>query len=551
MSCRLKIIAVSFLLSLNAAAQLQLSEAPSSTQQPMKEPVTITISRNTPENNDTLSLTLTLQMEKNIHIYSAESLFFKISISDKAGLGEGTIELPEPKTFVNFDKSTVSVYTGGEKIIIMHPVTASDWFLVGTVHYQACDSSMCFFPQEIAFSAKSDGTLLTGQEALGAVSTVTGQHSPPVDVMQLLDDFIILGSRSGFLNVARFSEFLRDPAGRTSGTSNGFEGKGFLIIILLTLLGGIALNLTPCVLPMIPITIAVIGAGSQAKSRSRGMFVGAMYGSAMALTYGALGLFVVLTGTQFGVINASPLFNGLIALIFIIMALAMFDIIHIDFTRFRKAGDVGGDRGKLATAFVMGIVASLLAGACVAPVVISVVLYAGTLYANGNSAGLMLPFLLGMGMALPWPFAGAGLSFLPKPGKWMVWVKYVFGIFILAMATYYGYTGVTLYRSASAPAVAPEKAASSDLPWLHSLEEGLQKAHVENKPVFIDFWATWCKNCTAMDATTFRNPEVKELLTQYILVKYQAERPDEPLTKRLLDRMGVKGLPTYVVVRAK
>ena len=200
----------------------------------------------------------------------------------------------------------------------------------------------------------------------------------------------------------------------------------------------------------------------------------------------------------------------------------------------------------------MGIVASLLAGACVAPVVISVVLYAGTLFVNGNPAGLALPFLLGVGMALPWPFAGAGLSFLPKPGKWMVWVKYVFGIFILAMALYYGATGVRLYREGTTSKTAPvNETTPTALPWLTSLEEGLRKANIENKPVFIDFWATWCKNCKAMDATTFRDKKVEELFGRYILVKYQAERPDEPSTKELLDRFGVVGLPTYVVLEGK
>jgi thioredoxin:protein disulfide reductase len=268
-----------------------------------------------------------------------------------------------------------------------------------------------------------------------------------------------------------------------------------------------------------------------------------------------LGVFVVLTGTRFGVINASPVFNIVIAVIFLLMALAMFDIIHVDFTRFRKAGGLPSERGKFFTVFVMGIVASLLAGACVAPVVISVVLYAGTLYANGNPIGLLLPFLLGIGMALPWPFAGAGLSFLPKPGKWMVRVKHVFGIFILVMALYYGYLGVSLFWGQAAPKVkvSSEFAQSSetDLPWHHSLAQGLEKAMDENKPVFIDFSASWCKNCETMDATTFRDPGVRKLLSQYILVKYQAERPNEPATKRTLDRFGVIGLPTYITLTPK
>jgi thiol:disulfide interchange protein DsbD len=264
---------------------------------------------------------------------------------------------------------------------------------------------------------------------------------------------------------------------------------------------------------------------------------------------------VVTTGARFGVINSSPLFNAIIAVIFILMALAMFDIIHVDFTRFRKAGGVSGERGKIIAVFFMGIIASLLAGACVAPVVISVVLYAGSLYAGGNPVGLLLPFLLGIGMALPWPFAGAGLSFLPKPGKWMVWVKYVFGIFILGMALYYGYEGISLFRKQtavknSAPTEA-SRLSPADVPWHHSIEEGLEKAATEKKPVFIDFWATWCKNCAAMDASTFRDPNVKKLLANYILVKYQAEKTDEPATKRILDRFGIVGLPTYVILTPK
>jgi thiol:disulfide interchange protein len=82
----------------------------------------------------------------------------------------------------------------------------------------------------------------------------------------------------------------------------------------------------------------------------------------------------------------------------------------------------------------MGAVAALLAGACVAPVVIQVVLFSSNLYAKGNAVALALPFLLGVGMAIPWPIAGAGIAALPKPGAWMVRVKQVFGVVIMATA---------------------------------------------------------------------------------------------------------------------
>src|SRR5881394_3917307 len=95
----------------------------------------------------------------------------------------------------------------------------------------------------------------------------------------------------------------------------------------------------------------------------------------------------------------------------------------------------------------MGAVAALLAGACVAPVVIQVVLFSSNLYARGASVALALPFLLGVGMAAPWPIAGAGLAALPKPGAWMVRVKQVFGIFILATAVYYGYEAYSIFAN--------------------------------------------------------------------------------------------------------
>ena len=93
----------------------------------------------------------------------------------------------------------------------------------------------------------------------------------------------------------------------------------------------------------------------------------------------------------------------------------------------------------------MGAVAALLAGACVAPVVIQVVLFSSDLYATGTRVALALPFVLGLGMAIPWPFAGAGMAALPKPGAWMVRVKQAFGVVILATAAYYGHLAYTLF----------------------------------------------------------------------------------------------------------
>ena len=214
-----------------------------------------------------------------------------------------------------------------------------------------------------------------------------------------------------------------------------FEGRGPLMILLLVLVGGLALNLTPCVLPMIPINLAIIGAGAQAGSRGRGFMLGSAYGVAMALVYGAIGLVVILTAGTFGTINSSPWFNLGIAILFVVLGAG--DVRRAaDRLLDQYAGNLGtsSSRGSFALAFSMGAVAALLAGACVAPVVIQVVLFSSNLYATGTKLALALPFCLGLGMAIPWPIAGAGLAALPKPGMWMVRVKQAFGVFILATA---------------------------------------------------------------------------------------------------------------------
>src|SRR5439155_9109562 len=137
----------------------------------------------------------------------------------------------------------------------------------------------------------------------------------------------------------------------------------------------------------------------------------------MALVYGLLGLIVILTAGTFGTINASPWFNVGIALLFVVLALAMFDIFQIDFSRLSSRVRVdGASRGTFLLAFTMGAIAALLAGACVAPVVLQVVVFSSNLYAKGAAIALALPFLLGVGMAIPCPTAAAGIAPLPKPG---------------------------------------------------------------------------------------------------------------------------------------
>jgi thioredoxin:protein disulfide reductase len=370
--------------------------------------------------------------------------------------------------------------------------------------------------------------------------------------MAAIDGFEIRATTGGYLGKDDFLTFIRNAEAGIK-EKGLFEGRGPIAILLLVLIGGLALNLTPCVLPMIPINIAIIGAGAQAGSKARGFLLGSAYGGAMAIVYGVIGLAVVLTAGSFGTINSSPWFNLGIAALFVVLGLAMFDVLMIDFSKYSSGFTPGASRGSLALAFTMGAVSALLAGACVAPVVIQVVLFSSDLYAKGTAIALALPFFLGLGMALPWPFIGAGLASLPKPGMWMVRVKQAFGVFIIATALYYGYQAYELFSTrwvdASAVKASVEKQVKAG--WTPSLAEGLAAAKREGKPVIIDMWATWCKNCLTMDKTTLVDDSVRSALSGYVKIKFQAESPDASPAKEVMQRFGAVGLPTYVILKPR
>ena len=464
-------------------------------------------------------------------------------------------------------------------VVVSVPASAApgDIVVPARLRYQACDAQLCYAPATAATEWRvrvvPAGTAVTAASnkvfeaiafghgtkppATAAAPTPAATATAPKDAragLAAVEDFDELGeSFGGFLYPSEFLQRVRDAESGVK-TRGLFEGRGPLAILLVVLLGGLAQNLTPCVLPMIPINLAIIGAGAQAGSRGRGFLLGSAYGAAMAVVYGVLGLIVILTAGSFGTINASPWFNVGIAVLFVVLGFAMFDVLLIDFSRFSTAFQPGaGSRGSVALAFTMGAVAALLAGACVAPVVIQVVLFSSNLYATGTHVALALPFVLGLGMAIPWPFAGAGMAALPKPGAWMVRVKQAFGVLILATAAYYGHLAYTLFADRWVDASAVTSSVDEKLKegWHSSLAEGLAAAQREQKPVLIDLWATWCKNCLTMDKTTFEDEGVKSALSGYVKIKVQAEDPDAPDTRAIMQRFKAVGLPTYVLLKPR
>ena len=328
--------------------------------------------------------------------------------------------------------------------------------------------------------------------------------------------------KEGYMSADEFIGFLEGKE------NNPLGNYGMWLTLLLVLLGGLAMNLTPCVLPMIPINLIVIG-----RSARRG----AAYGLGIAVAYGAMGVAAAVGGLAFGEIQGNPWFNAAVALVFLVLSLALFDFFFIDFSRMRKGIPVrnrqpGG--GSIIVPVLLGAMSAVLAGACVAPVLISVLLLTADLYAKGNGFAVVLPFVMGVGMALPWPFAGAGMQILPKPGGWMKWVNRVFGIMVLGFAAYYGSLAVRGWSSGSVPELSGQVQ-------LANLETVVAEA---KRPLLVDFGASWCKNCAAMERV-LKEDKVRKALEAFTVIRVQAEDMSELRKVKGFER--VKGLPAFAV----
>ncbi len=208
------------------------------------------------------------------HIY-ADALAFRLGTADE------NPALPKPVWVEDrFNGGRrLAFETNFEAVLALPAEQKQDLAL--TVNYQGCNEESCFFPQERHFLIHSDGTVVD----------FDGETAAPPASASWLHGLRVTRRATGYLDAHDFLGFLRQPGkgGAANQLSDRFTGKGRILVLGLILLGGLALNLTPCVLPMIPITLAILGAGAQSKSKGQGFALGAIYGLGMAFVFGIAG----------------------------------------------------------------------------------------------------------------------------------------------------------------------------------------------------------------------------------------------------------------------
>jgi len=210
-----------------------------------------------------------------------------------------------------------------------------------------------------------------------------------------------------------------------------------LVAIIISLIAGIVTSFTPCIYPLIPITVGFIGAKG-AHTKLRGFFLSLMYVLGLAIVYASLGAFAALTGKFFGQIQSNPWTHLIIANLCIFFGLSMLDVISIQFTWLSRFGSPESKTKGAVSAILLGGSSALIAAPCTAPVLGIILTYVGTKQNVLFGIIMLLAFAFGLGalLILIGTFTGL-LTSLPKSGPWMVRIKQGFGIMMILVGEYF------------------------------------------------------------------------------------------------------------------
>jgi thiol:disulfide interchange protein DsbD len=353
-------------------------------------------------------------------------------------------------------------------------------------------------------------------------------------------------------------------------------------------LGGLALNLTPCVYPLIPITIGYFGGQSEGKT-GRLTMMGLLFMLGMAVTYSIVGVVTSLTGSVFGSLLQNQVVILVIVAIFIILSLSMFGVYEFKLPDSLVA-KAGGAKGGLFGAFFMGLTMGIVAAPCIGPFVLGIVTYVAS---KGDPFyGFLMFFVLAVGLGLPYLFLAifsGKIKNLPRAGLWMDAVKHIFGFILIAMAIYFllpllpkelsayllpifgllaalyilffdkaanSVKGFKIFKTVFALIVVAISIYSlipsneKGIEWKKYSEQSLSDLG-DKKGVIIDFYADWCIPCKELDAITFVDPKVIEISKSFGTFKADMTKSLSPEVSKLREKYKIVGVPTVLVLNEK
>ena len=498
-----------------------------------------------------------LNVVKNWYIHSSVKEEFliptELSFKKSEGIKIDKILFPETeKKKFEYTSRPVDVYTGSffiqGNVEIGNKAPEGLRKISGSLSYQACSAVSCLSPEKIPIVLN---LLIVPQ------GTVTTQ----------LNRDIFLASRNTNAVISKFD-------------------TGLFWALLIIFLQGLALNLTPCIYPLIPITLSFFG-GRSDKSRGNSILSGLIYLSGLAFTNSIMGVSAALSGSMLGSALQYPAVLVFIALVMISLAFSFFGFWEFGLPSVLTKLASKNYQGYFGT-FFMGLTLGIVAAPCIGPFVLSLLIYVGQ---KGDPyLGFLYFFILSIGLGLPMCilaiFSGA-INRIPKSGDWMLWIRKIFGWILIAMGYYYirSLIGNILLEHSILLCLAiiagihlgwVDKTGkniiffkyikrglgcliiifgifylygavdlSDSVRWVPYGKTVLENAAKNSKPVIMDVYADWCGPCKLMDKKVFADPEIIRLSESFIMTRIDITRKikDQDEVK---EKYSIKGAPTII-----
>lgn len=526
-----------------------------------------------------------LQLAKGTHIqahHPAEGFIpTEVKLQAPPGFRTGEPVYP-PSVSALVAGQSIPVYEGTVRVKI--PVTApagipsNPRFRV-EVRYQACNATSCFPPEELAWPASSSA----GQAAPAAGLSTGATPSASGVEMAKIEQYVPPSQFIAFLKTGK--------AGEEQGGLQGLLNRSLVLALPVIFVLGLALNLTPCVYPIIPITISYFG--SQASRQgSRPFTLALFYVAGMAVMYSTLGTIAGMTGSLFGSQLQNPWVLGGFALVMFALALSQFDkkdgtpIWEIQLPGSLRSKAMG--RSGLAGAFLMGVLVGVVAAPCIGPAVVALLQWVAA--EKSPALGFASFLALSLGLGAPYLVLGTlsgSLQRLPRSGEWMVGIKHLFGMLLVWMGFYYLQPVLDTWRAgtgdwalAAVTALAGvylladragsrartfnvlrrtigvaaiglavwllKPAPAEAIQWQPYSQEAVDQALANRQKVLVDFSASWCAACKELEHKTFSDAGVARAAAEYKAFRADMTDWGGPEAQRLKQRYNIVGLPTVV-----
>ncbi|MEX0772329.1 MAG: cytochrome c biogenesis protein CcdA [Balneolales bacterium] len=478
------------------------------------------------------------------------------------------IRYPEPDSyeFAFADGEELLVYEEEVAIFVAFRASSSlepgEHLIEGSLRVQACDDQTCLAPADVSIRIPV---------------TVAADDAGPE-------------SRNDEL-FNKYEASISGPSSGGIGTGNDiaaiFENGGGLVAFLAIFLIGLALNLTPCVYPMLSVTVSIFG--SQTEKRGGVIFSKALlYVLGIATMYSGLGVAAAFSGGLFGAWLQSPAILAAIGILFLGLALSMFGLYELQMPYWitKRLGS-SNSTGFFGT-YISGLVVGIFAAPCIGPPIIALLAFVGT---QGDPVfGFWAFFILSLGLGLPYLVLGTFTGLIqkmPKSGLWMVWVKKVFGVILIGLAFFY--IGLALYPQyvlyvipvtlvlggfylgfidkdgKGKPIFTRVKYAigagavvfgmlftlnlqKESMVWEEYSDQRFEEAVQQGKPILMDFYADWCIPCLELDRMTFTDPSVINATDDMVKLKVDLTHFGSPESEHLRREYSVAGVPSIVFI---